>query len=612
MALRRHMKNFVKNYSEAEIKVREATSNDPWGPSSSLMLEISDLTYNRVSFSEIMSMIWHRLNDHGKNWRHVYKSLTLLDYLLKNGSKKVIQHCQEGSYNIQLLKDFHHIDEAGKDQGFYVREKSKQVIALLTDEQQLHNERETARRTRQRTSYAMLFPSKTSGKSCSSAIPASDPTSEFPPSENIQYFSLKASPAAEHSQTTQMSGKAEMACETVAPNTITKKSSEDLIVFSEDEPSTFAVQSTFPTRISKDKLATDKKAATSTAWKPKTALTPYERFPAPKWDSSKKSKRSVASRVTLKVPPKEGTGANKVTETFFDLGSSLSEESTPPNKEFSKPSVTRCSSEPSVETLYRSPTLQAFDPLGNSIGKTTESAPASSMQFCGPHTPSLQSFDFLVQGTAQTAGLSSHRSPRPDSSSSFGTSSSFFTFSTSSPESIAPNNTIQTHHTSSHGPSYVSSPLHGRPSLFLKDLKERIVHSFSRVSDVDENETTSILSLLPGNSKCSAKKLNSFRSRTCQASGGTLVMNPMHDIPSVPSPGGLLPATDLSRADYEQKGMATLEEIKNAVCGLRGDLCTAAQDLHIIRKELTNMTNMMISMQKMTLPQTAEGVSGQK
>lgn len=55
------------------IQVREATSNDPWGPSSSLMSEIADLTYNVVAFSEIMSMVWKRLNDHGKNWRHVYK-----------------------------------------------------------------------------------------------------------------------------------------------------------------------------------------------------------------------------------------------------------------------------------------------------------------------------------------------------------------------------------------------------------------------------------------------------------------------------------------------------------------------------------------------------------
>lgn len=37
------------------------------------MSEIADLTYNVVAFSEIMSMVWKRLNDHGKNWRHVYK-----------------------------------------------------------------------------------------------------------------------------------------------------------------------------------------------------------------------------------------------------------------------------------------------------------------------------------------------------------------------------------------------------------------------------------------------------------------------------------------------------------------------------------------------------------
>ena len=43
-----------------------------------------------VAFSEIMQMIWKRLNDHGKNWRHVYKALVLLEYLIKTGSEKVI------------------------------------------------------------------------------------------------------------------------------------------------------------------------------------------------------------------------------------------------------------------------------------------------------------------------------------------------------------------------------------------------------------------------------------------------------------------------------------------------------------------------------------------
>lgn len=87
--VRRNLKNVVKNYSDAQVKVREATSNDPWGPSSTLMSEVADLTYNVVAFSEIMQLVWKRLNDHGKNWRHVYKALVLLEYLIKTGSERV-------------------------------------------------------------------------------------------------------------------------------------------------------------------------------------------------------------------------------------------------------------------------------------------------------------------------------------------------------------------------------------------------------------------------------------------------------------------------------------------------------------------------------------------
>ncbi|KAH0503964.1 Epsin-2 [Microtus ochrogaster] len=149
-SIRRQMKNIVNNYSEAEIKVREATSNDPWGPSSSLMTEIADLTYNVVAFSEIMSMVWKRLNDHGKNWRHVYKALTLLDYLIKTGSERVAQQCRENIFAIQTLKDFQYIDRDGKDQGINVREKSKQLVALLKDEERLKTERVQALKTKER------------------------------------------------------------------------------------------------------------------------------------------------------------------------------------------------------------------------------------------------------------------------------------------------------------------------------------------------------------------------------------------------------------------------------------------------------------------------------
>ncbi len=41
-----HSKNVVYNYTDAEVKVRESTSNDPWGPSSSLLAELAEYTFH--------------------------------------------------------------------------------------------------------------------------------------------------------------------------------------------------------------------------------------------------------------------------------------------------------------------------------------------------------------------------------------------------------------------------------------------------------------------------------------------------------------------------------------------------------------------------------------
>lgn len=54
------------------------------------MNEIATLTFNQQDFIEIMELMDKRLNDKGKNWRHVFKTLTLLDYLLHAGSENVV------------------------------------------------------------------------------------------------------------------------------------------------------------------------------------------------------------------------------------------------------------------------------------------------------------------------------------------------------------------------------------------------------------------------------------------------------------------------------------------------------------------------------------------
>ncbi|XP_062838979.1 ENTH domain-containing protein 1 isoform X2 [Anolis carolinensis] len=565
MAFRRHVKNFVKNYSEAEIKVREATSNDPWGPSSSLMSEISDLTYNMVSLSEIMSMIWHRMNDHGKNWRHVYKSLTLLDYLLKNGSKKVIQLCQEGFFNIQVLKDFQHLDEAGKDQGFHVREKAKQILALLKDDHLLHNERGIARRTRWRTSYATLVTSKPLTKGHLPIMPASNSIPECPPSESIQHLHPKASPAIEQSQPAPKSGKAEIVQTTT--EIVAKMSSEDLIVFSEDESSSPAVQSTFSPKASREKLSTD------------TALSPSERNSSPvqKRDSCRKSKSSVLSRVMLKTPPRRQSSVQTHMggTMLYDVWSSSPEDIN--KQQVSKTDVPHCHTGASVETIYKSPTFQTFDPLADNTVNTTKSAPPS-VQFSGPSEASLQNAHYFIPAAGQIAGCPT---TRPGSSSSVGTSSSFSIFS---PGSAVPNNTPQPHCELPHGSSYLSSP----QDLYFKDLKERIAESFSPCPASDGDDS-SIINQHFDNSK----RIDGFRSRTFRATGESWENNVMQETSSSPAPVTPPPANrleeDLLYISAEPKCIAILEEIKNTVCGLRGDFSSATQELRVISNKLTNM-----------------------
>ncbi|XP_056399993.1 epsin-1-like isoform X7 [Hyla sarda] len=203
-SLRRQMKNIVHNYSEAEIKVREATSNDPWGPSSSLMSEIADLTYNVVAFSEIMSMIWKRLNDHGKNWRHVYKAMTLMEYLIKTGSERVAQQCKENIYAIQTLKDFQYVDRDGKDQGVNVREKAKQLVSLLKDDERLKEERTHALKTKEK-----LAQTSTSSSASSTLNPATEAEQAWPQSSGEEELQLQLALAMSKEEAEQVRAKEE-------------------------------------------------------------------------------------------------------------------------------------------------------------------------------------------------------------------------------------------------------------------------------------------------------------------------------------------------------------------------------------------------------------------
>src|SRR6202012_2112608 len=77
----------------------------------------ADLLYSPSDFYEIMDMLDKRLNDKGKNWRHVLKSLKVLDYALHEGSELVVTWARKNIYIIKTLREFQYIDEDGRDVG---------------------------------------------------------------------------------------------------------------------------------------------------------------------------------------------------------------------------------------------------------------------------------------------------------------------------------------------------------------------------------------------------------------------------------------------------------------------------------------------------------------
>eukprot|EP00128_Syssomonas_multiformis_P010120 Colp12_sorted_trinity150504_noHs@14035 len=139
------VQNVVMNYSETEVKVRDATNLETWGPSGTQMGELAKLTYSYQDFPEIMGMLWKRLQE--KHWRHVYKSLLVIDYLIRSGSERVVEECRERVYEIRRLETFQYVDE-GKDTGINVREKAKVIAALLNDDDKLREERKKVRKNK--------------------------------------------------------------------------------------------------------------------------------------------------------------------------------------------------------------------------------------------------------------------------------------------------------------------------------------------------------------------------------------------------------------------------------------------------------------------------------
>ncbi|XP_057673392.1 epsin-2 isoform X2 [Corythoichthys intestinalis] len=446
--IRRQMKNMVNNYSDAEKKVREATSNDPWGPSSSLMSEIADLTYNVVAFSEIMSMIWRRLNDHGKNWRHVYKALTLLDYLIKTGSERVALQCKENIFAIQTLKDFQYIDRDGKDQGINVREKSKQLVVLLKDEDRLKGERSQALKTKERMAQVSTGSSQMGFGRGSSQPNLSTSYSE-------EYGRSEGSPASYHGSTSpnagseleqarpQTSGEEELQLQLALAMSREAAEQEERIRRGDDLRLQMALEESKKGGSDSGKLARKKKEPQSSLMdlmdtpEPGATADPWGAAGLSKgdpWKSYGSAPKSAASAdpwgAPSSVPPMKSSDpwASNSTPASDPWGSAatrpkaahtgsfdlFSESNGTSKEDFSAFDSLRTSSSvaagdagipssiPSQTSLASSSSLDLFDPLPTSTSASSNPTRKTPESFLGPNA-ALVNLDSLVTKPAQPA-----------------------------------------------------------------------------------------------------------------------------------------------------------------------------------------------------------------
>jgi len=142
--------NQARPKSEVEARVFEVLSHKNWGSSSTLLNEIARDTFDYEKFGPIIKLLWDSLeNQRPAAWRVVFKGLTLLEHLIKNGSERCVDDGRNHSHVLRSLFNFNYY-EGTVDRGVGVREKSKQLVEILGDDERIREERTKAKQLREK------------------------------------------------------------------------------------------------------------------------------------------------------------------------------------------------------------------------------------------------------------------------------------------------------------------------------------------------------------------------------------------------------------------------------------------------------------------------------
>ncbi|VAH51479.1 unnamed protein product [Triticum turgidum subsp. durum] len=142
--IKREVNLKVLKVPELEQKVLDATSDEPWGPHGSALSELAQATKKYSECQMVMGVLWARLGERDANWRHVYKALTIIEYLIANGSDRAVDDILDHYSKISVLSSFEFVEPNGKDSGINVRKKVETLVGIINDKERIKAVREKA------------------------------------------------------------------------------------------------------------------------------------------------------------------------------------------------------------------------------------------------------------------------------------------------------------------------------------------------------------------------------------------------------------------------------------------------------------------------------------
>ncbi|XP_007646254.1 ENTH domain-containing protein 1 isoform X2 [Cricetulus griseus] len=489
--------------------------------------------------------------------------------------------------------------------GRYIREKSKQIITLLMDEQLLFKEREVASWTRQRTSYSMTFPTRlpASGNSaapCTSVLIPESLNSEKKHSL-LTIASLRNKKNAskvrlrlEQFQDSPSPPGSSLAKDSPLPRMKTWKSTEDLTLLHDECPKQ-PLPEIPPSITSPTSWLSEGEAEVCNLWDADAVSTPSEKRPSIQTNMSlaKRLEKTITNTLTESSPQtlQEKQTATKSFETLTPLQAfrpSGKDQFVSTGLRMSK-SASMFPNQSSVETLYVSPAFKTVTP---------EKEPRSSKALQTPRKSRLCWMEDMEDVSLKPLAM------RVSTTSEV--ASSFSTLSVSSPDLVHPEKSAHHFPLVFTSPSFWIQP-HSQPSsapFTYKDEAARVHQPFAPRSTAssDDEEYPNI----PDNSNSTTEKPGHI-----PGCNQVAFSTPSRTyFPSV-SQASLQTSQGLPRESSESGSIRTLlGEVRGAVLRLHEDLSLVIQELSVINSYLGNLSgSSQASSEALQDPQSCKGSS---